>query len=226
MNSSANALIVNTVSALADELLTRAADSDRCIVALAGAPGSGKSTTCEKLQSELEKRLSHPVPIAPMDGFHLDNAVLHERGLFARKGAPQTFDVDGLSTMLSRLSATPAVEVLVPVFDREYDLSRAGARVIDATPRIILVEGNYLLLNELPWSALRQYFDVTVMLQCDAAELHDRLMNRWRDLDYPEAEAREKVEQNDMPNAETVISQSAAADICLDSGTVAVKPKA
>lgn len=222
MNSGTHGVTVDTVPALADEIVTRTGNRDRCIVAVAGAPGSGKSTTCETLQLELEKRLSTSVPIAPMDGFHFDNEILHERGLYARKGAPQTFDVDGLSGILARLSATPATDVLVPVFDREYDLSRACARVIDAKSRVVLVEGNYLLLNASPWSDLRHYFDVTVMLQCDAAELRERLMNRWRDLDYPEAEASAKVEQNDMPNAETVIAQSIAADICLVSGTAAM----
>ena len=91
--------------------------------------------------------------LMPMDGYHFDNAILVERGLLPRKGAPQTFDVDGLARDLERLRAGGR-EVVVPVFDRTLDLARAGARVDPPGAPGGLVEGNYLLLDQPPWGGL------------------------------------------------------------------------
>ena len=72
----------------------------RQVLAIAGAPGSGKSTLVERLA----ERLADPaVAILPMDGFHYDDAVLHAMGRRPWKGAPDTFDVGGLRSALSRL---------------------------------------------------------------------------------------------------------------------------
>ena len=99
-----------------------------------------------------------------MDGYHFDNAVLAERGLLPRKGAPETFDVDGLARDLARIRAG-ARDVAVPVFDRGLDLARAGARVIRPGHALVLVEGNYLLLDAAPWSALAAFFDRTLFIE-------------------------------------------------------------
>ena len=165
------------------------------------------------LRSELQNRWKLPTQILPMDGFHLDNAILKKRDLLARKGSPATFDVDGLENILMRLTRAPSVDVVVPVFDREIDLSRGSAREIKAETQVILVEGNYLLLNEKPWTALAVYFNTTVMIHGEEPVLRHRLMKRWLDLDFSEEDARRKVEANDLPNAITVLSQSVQADI-------------
>lgn len=203
---------VSSVQALATEVSTRVT-SGRCLVAIAGAPGSGKSTVSGLLQTELIDRHDLFTQIVPMDGFHFDNAILQQRDLQASKGSPQTFDVSGLENILMRLTTTPAVDVLVPVFDRGRDLSRGSARDIAGDTQVILVEGNYLLLDATPWNALKRHFDTTVMIQCDESVLRQRLMNRWLDLDFSEEAARIKVEANDLPNAVTVMSQSLGADI-------------
>lgn len=204
--------MITTVEALAAEISLRA-DSDRCVVAIAGAPGSGKSTVSGLLQTELATQRNLRTQVVPMDGFHFDNAILKQRDLLSRKGAPQTFDVDGLENLLTRLAREPAVEVAVPVFDRENDLSRASARNIASDTRVILVEGNYLLLDAAPWNSLRAYFDLSIMIYSEEPVLRRRLMNRWLDLKFTEDEARQKVEANDLPNAVTVMSQSAQSDL-------------
>ena len=210
--SAAGARIVSTMDALTSEVAARA-HSNRTVVAIAGAPGSGKSTTSEMLQSELQDRWKLPTQILPMDGFHLDNAILKVRDLLSRKGSPATFDVDGLENILLRLTRLPSVDVVVPVFDRENDLSRGSAREIKAETRVILVEGNYLLLNEKPWTALRAHFDTSIMIHGEEPVLRNRLMKRWLDLGFSEEDALSKVEANDLPNAVTVLSQSVQADI-------------
>lgn len=214
--ASSNAQQVGSLSELAEKLVSRLHDN-RTIVAIAGAPGSGKTTISDLLQTELESQHHLSTQIVPMDGFHFDNAVLQQRGLISRKGSPQTFDIHGLENILLRLKNSPSCGVTVPVFDRENDLSRASARDIKQSTRVILVEGNYLLLDVEPWNALKRYFDITIMINCDEPVLRKRLTKRWLDLDFTETEARQKVERNDLPNAQEVIDKSRKADITFTS---------
>lgn len=205
-------LTVTSLETLAARVSAQAV-RDRLVVALAGPPGSGKTTTSEALQAELQQRYGSTVQIVPMDGFHYDNAILAERRLSARKGSPQTFDVGSFETVLMRLAAKNRVEVAVPVFDRENDLARASARIIRGETEIVIVEGNYLLLRDEPWDRLGKYFDLTVMISCDEGLLRPRLIKRWLDLGYSESEALQKVETNDLPNAKRVLTDSRTADI-------------
>lgn len=200
------------VSALARTIRAKAGSTHRVVVAIAGPPGSGKSTLVEALKAGLDG-LADAVPsaIVPMDGFHLDNAVLDAAGWRARKGAPFTFDVAGYGACLARIRAGDA-DVAVPVFDRTLDLARAGARLVGGEARIVLTEGNYLLLEDAPWSALVAHFDLTVFLDVPDGELERRLLRRWRDHGLTEAAARTRVLDNDMPNARLVKSRSRPAD--------------
>lgn len=198
-----------TVEEIAARIVEGAHGLRRVIIALAGPPGAGKSTLSERLLAVL------PVgeaALVPMDGFHFDNAVLDEMGLRNRKGAPETFDCDGLAAMLRRIRSGRQ-PVAVPVFDREADLARAGAAIIPADTRIVLVEGNYLLLDRAPWSELAPLFDLTIFIDVPMAELERRLLARWRDLGRSEEEASTWVDGNDLPNARLVIESSRVADI-------------
>ncbi|MGB3177216.1 MAG: nucleoside/nucleotide kinase family protein [Albidovulum sp.] len=200
---------------LAIEIAKRA-KSSRLIVAIAGAPGSGKSTAADDLQIDLERTHGQKVQVVPMDGFHYDDAVLAELGRGHRKGAPDTFDVVGLELTLVRLTKAYLTEdVPVPVFDRAMELSRANARLINRHTRIILLEGNYILLKEEPWARLGPHFDVTVMIECDETTLRARLLQRWADHGFDMSTASEKVEGNDLPNARRVINNSRQAEFTL-----------
>lgn len=189
---------------LAEELGRRATGA-RQIVAIAGPPASGKST----LAAQVADAVGPTAAVLGMDGFHYDDAILKARGLMSRKGAPDTFDTDGLAAMLDRLRK--GGEVAVPVFDRNLELSRAGAEVIGKDVQLVLVEGNYLLLDRAPWKDL--VFDVTVFLEVPEARLRSRLMDRWSHLSM--SEAMRKTDENDLPNARLVMKQSRAADITL-----------
>ena len=200
------------VAALRDALASLE-PGPRRMVALMGPPGAGKSTLVEALLAVFGASAA----VLPMDGYHLDNALLEARGDRRRKGAPWTFDVAGLATDLQRLKAD-AGPVLVPVFDRGLDLSRASAREIGPEARVILVEGNYLLLDQAPWEALAPFWDVTLALDVPEAVLKARLMQRWLDHGHSPAEAEARVEANDLPNARLVLTGSRAADFTLANG--------
>ena len=183
----------------------------RRLIAIAGTPGSGKSTFVESLYDALNDDRPGVAAVLAMDGFHFDDRVLDARGHRARKGAPHTFDVGGLASLLKRLKADDGEEIAVPVFDRSLEISRAGAEIVQPSARLILVEGNYLLLDDPAWAPLRRYFDVTVMLDVPREVLIDRLVARWRGYGMDEAAVRAKLDENDLPNADLVLSHSVAA---------------
>lgn len=204
---------MSEIAQLAATVFRKAAGRDRFLVGIAGAPGSGKSTLAEELGALLKEA---PAALVPMDGFHYDNRVIDERGLGKRKGAPETFDFEGLQAMLGRLR-TGGADIAVPVFDRAADLARASASIITAQDRIVIVEGNYLLLDEAPWRELKGAFDLTIFLDVPRGVLAHRLVQRWQDHGLPEAQARERAFSNDMINAERLIAARLEPDIVIRS---------
>ena len=207
-------MLDNTITRLATELLQRR--DDRIIVAIAGPPAAGKSTFTEHLQQQINQKAgSEYAAIVPMDGFHLDNALLDEYGTRDRKGAPHTFDYDSFKNTLIRIRE-PGSEVVVPLFDRQLDLARAGAAKVALQHRIVLVEGNYLLLDQTPWSDLHKLFDVRIFLQVPEEVLLQRLVQRWIDHDHTREQALARAESNDLPNARLVSELVLDADITID----------
>lgn len=189
--------------AVARALLAR---PGRQVMAIAGPPGAGKSTLVEHLADALAGELAgEPVAILPMDGFHYDDAVLNAMGRRPWKGAPDTFDVGGLRSTLMRLRDPGEGPVAVPVFDRDLEISRGSARIIAPETRLILAEGNYLLLDRDPWRSLHPLFDTTVLIEVSEAELRRRLRQRWLGYGLTEAEIDFKLDQNDMPNGRVVL---------------------
>jgi pantothenate kinase len=184
----------------------------RLIAAIAGPPGSGKSTLAEAVCAALNTP-GERAAVLPMDGYHYDDAILNARGERARKGAPHTFDVDGYRAMLVRLRGEPDNEIAVPVFDRDLEISRGSARLIAPETRIIVTEGNYLLLDADPWTGLAPLFDMTIFIREPEDVLRSRLEARWVHYKYTPAEMDAKMEGNDMPNVRVVLARSVIADL-------------
>lgn len=200
------------VNALADRIHAALDAQARVIVAIAGPPASGKST----LAAELARRMRAQrvlTEVVPMDGFHLDNAVLDARGLRGRKGAPETFDASGFVHLIRRMRA--GEEVVAPLFDRSRDLSVAGAQPVPATTRLVICEGNYLLFDAAPWRDLAPLWDLRARLDVPLPELRSRLIQRWLDHGLSRAAATRRAESNDIPNARRIIDQALVPDLIL-----------
>ena len=199
-----------TPEALANEIRARAGDGQgRFLIALAGPPGAGKST----LSDALVHALGAQSRVVPMDGFHLDDIVLNARGMRSRKGAPETFDVAGFIHLIKRLREES--EIAIPVFDRSMELSRAAADIIQPNDRYLIVEGNYLLLNEGRWAELAPMFDLTIWIDVSLEELDRRLVDRWAYYGKSPAETRAWIDNNDMPNIRRTIENSRQADVVI-----------
>ncbi|MFC5759863.1 MULTISPECIES: nucleoside triphosphate hydrolase [unclassified Rhizobium] len=196
------------------EVLNRAGNSSRFLIAIAGPPGAGKSTMAENVANAL-KAQGESAAVLPMDGFHMDNAILIERGLLARKGIPETFDVRGFLDIVRAVRPADQ-EVLVPVFDRSRELAIASARPIDPNDRFIIIEGNYLLFTQGKWAELDGIFDYTIMLAPPMEVLEERLWDRWRGYKLTEEEASAKVYGNDLPNGRLILENRRPADMTLE----------
>lgn len=202
-----------TEAALIEQL--KALPPGRHLVAVAGAPASGKSGLARRIVAAINQETPGRAAVLPMDGYHFDDRVLKARGHRRRKGAPHTFDVDGLRHMLARLRKNEEAEIAIPLFDRKIETARAGAALIPQGADLVVVEGNYLLLDQPPWDTLVPFFDLTVLLEVPEAELHRRLTLRWRRYKLPPDQIMAKLEENDLPNGRLVREASRAPDFLL-----------
>lgn len=202
---------MSEIATIAATIFKRAAKAKRFVVAIAGPPGSGKSTLSAALHDVLPDGAAE---VVPMDGFHYDDVILEKRGLRARKGAPETFDFGGFEVLLKRIRAAEP-DVAIPVFDRSIELSRAAAGIVGSDIRFILVEGNYLLLDEEPWSRLAPLFDFTIFMEVPRGELERRLRQRWHEHGRSDEDAIAWITSNDMPNIERVLGRRRSADLVI-----------
>tara|TARA_B100000035_G_scaffold315194_1_gene334356 strand:- start:1535 stop:2164 length:630 start_codon:yes stop_codon:yes gene_type:complete len=188
--------------------------TSRYFIALSGAPGSGKSTVSEKLVSDLNT-VGHKSSILQMDAFHYDDQILKEKNLLLKKGAPETFDVMGLLNFINRLEKES--EVVIPVFDRSLELSRSSAVIISDDIKVVIFEGNYLLLKSHPWRELHKFFNSTIMVNCDEKILEERLIKRWENFNLSKEIINQKVYENDLPNGVYVLKNSISPDFELSN---------
>lgn len=179
------------------------------LLGVTGAPGAGKSTLCAAL---LDSGLI--ATIVPMDGFHYADVELTRRGLLDRKGSPDTFDAEGYTALLGRV-AHGEHHVVAPLFDREIEQPIAGA-IIVASHGLVATEGNYLMLDEPRWRAVRHHLDAVWHVHVDESLRRERLVTRHVTFGKTLAEARAWVDRVDEPNARLVEAAASRADAVID----------
>ena len=200
------------INALLEQVLKSSRRQARRVVAIAGPPASGKSTLAAGLVEAIREAGVHS-QLVPMDGFHLDNRILTDRGILDRKGSPPSFDAIGLFRLVQVLGASQ--ELYYPIFDRDRDLSVAGAGHIVPECDTIVIEGNYLLMDAPIWRDMARYWDLSIRLSCAEAELEARLIQRWVDYGLAPEAARIRTYSNDLPNARLVGQTALRADVVL-----------
>ena len=191
----------------------------RVVVYLAAPPGTGKSTLSsflEMLSKENDDLCD--IQAVGMDGFHrrqeyLTTHFVEQDGVSVCmvdiKGAPVTFDLDKLTEAIRMVSS--GADCKWPSYDRH--LHNPVEDVYSLTGDIVLIEGNYLLLDEEGWRKLRDYADYSIKLRADEDFLRERLVDRKIKSGNTKEKAEAFVDRSDMKNVRTCLSNSGKADM-------------
>jgi pantothenate kinase len=189
----------------------------RLIVGLAGPPAAGKSTLATALAAALNDDGTAAVAV-PMDGFHLANAELNRLGLADRKGAPETFDATGYVNLLRRLRAGEPSTVYAPTFNRQINESIGSAIPVAPDVRVVVTEGNYLLLDTPPWHEVRPLLDLALYLDAPHSTRHSALVRRQLTRGLSRDAAHAWAGGSDAANAKLIESTRDRADEILIRG--------
>ena len=193
-------MLVDDVIALVPSIPGR-----RAFLGIAGAPAAGKSTLARRLVAGVDARLgADTAAYVPMDGFHLAGAQLRRLGLADRKGAPETFDVDGYVHLLRRLRGERERPVYAPDFDRGLDEPVAAALVVPPQVRLVVTEGNYLADDGPGWDQVRDLLDEVGYVDTPRRVREGRLLRRHVRGGRTEDEARSFIVASERPNAHRV----------------------
>lgn len=195
--------------ALLERARSLAERGGRRILGITGPPGAGKSTLAEALAEAMGERAR----LVGMDGFHLAEAELHRLGSRDRKGAPDTFDALGYVALLRRLRAADEPIVYAPHFDRSLEEAIAGSVPVPQDVPLVITEGNYLLVEDGGWGAVRPLLDECWYVEPDEDERLARLIARHQRFGRSRAEAHERSTGSDQRNAEIIAATRDLADL-------------
>ena len=186
----------------------------RILVGIAGPPAAGKSTLAVSLADALRREYGPDAAVSvPMDGFHLANPELVRLGLADRKGAPETFDAAGFVHLLTRLRAAPEDEIVyAPQFNRALNESIGSAIPVPPSVRVVVVEGNYLLLPDPPWAPVRTLLDLVLYVDAPTPTRVQALLRRQRLRGLGPDAAHDWVHRSDEANAALIATTRDRAD--------------
>ncbi|MBN9348370.1 MAG: hypothetical protein J0I48_19580 [Devosia sp.] len=201
-----------TLALLRAEAVALLARPGRTVLGIAGGPGSGKSTIAQRLAAEFGAVAAY----VPMDGFHMKHAKLEALGTAGDKGMPHTFEGTAFADFLERLRSASG-PVSAPGYSRKVEDTVDDAVTISATTRLLIVEGNYLLLATAPWWRVKPLLDRAVYLEVPIDVVRARLMKRHGEEGlFTEERNRAHIERVDLVNHDTVQRSRPRADIAID----------
>jgi pantothenate kinase len=209
-----------------EEVATRARSlttgGRRIVLGVTGPPGAGKTTFAEHLVRLLQAPPGGGEPgrwvaHVPMDGFHLADVELDRLGRRERKGAPDTFDASGYAALLGRLRADEDEDEVVyaPAFERDLEQPIAGSIPVPRAARLIVTEGNYLLLGEGGWTRVRSQLDEVWYCDLDADERLRRLIARHERFGKDHEAAVAWANGTDQRNADLIARTRGDADLVI-----------
>lgn len=194
----------------------------RAVLGITGSPGAGKTTLAEALVAALAA--SPPggcspdwVTHVPMDGYHLADVELTRLGRRERKGAPDTFDADGYAALLARLRSSTSAVVYAPAFDRTLEQPIAGSIPVHPSTRLVISEGNYLLLGGSGWADVRPHLDEVWYCDLDDEQRQGRLVERHTRFGKEHEHAVRWVADVDEQNARLIRTTRHRADLVVPS---------
>lgn len=202
-----------TVDVLVARAAELAAGPGRAVLGIVGSPGSGKSTLVAALSAALDVETAH----VPMDGFHLADVELARLGRAHRKGAPDTFDVGGYVALLRRIRADAEETIYAPAFERSLEQPVAGSIAVPRSARLVLTEGNYLLLDDPGWREVRGELDEVWFCDLDPSLRLRRLTDRHVTHGKTPSDAAAWVDAVDDPNAARIENTRRHADLVIAS---------
>lgn len=175
--------------------------TNRTLIGIIGKPGAGKSTLSKFLLSKLPNEF---VTVVPMDGYHLSNKVLKELGRSERKGAPDTFDVLGFTSLIKRIRNEESYDIFYPIFDRAIEESIAAQGVVTGATRVVIIEGNYLLHSEGGWEVINDLLDESWLVDVDDDKRIARLISRHISFGKDPQAAKDWAKGSDEANARLI----------------------
>jgi len=207
----ATALVAERALALA-----AAHPGQRLAIGLAGGPGVGKSTIAVDAVAAINARAPGLAAYVPMDGFHMKHKKLEALGTVRDKGMPHTFEGAAFAAFLADLKRTDHA-VSGPGYSRQIEDTVDDAFTIAAPVRLLVVEGNYLLLGEAPWDVVRPLLDLAFFIHVDRDKVWARLMKRHAEAGlFTEERNREHIARVDLANYDRVEASAGRADIRID----------
>jgi pantothenate kinase len=188
----------------------------RVLIGVAGGPGVGKSTIAAEVVVALNAATPDRAALVPMDGFHMRHKKLEALGTVRDKGAPHTFEGAAFATYLTTLKAATG-PVSGPSYSRQIEDVVDDAFIVPGTAKILVVEGNYLLLADPPWDAVKPLLDLAAFIHVDREKVRARLMKRHGEAGlFTEERNREHIARVDLANYDLIELSAPRADILID----------